>query len=48
MKKREFFQYKCGTSVALEKLDLVFDELKKFENDIDDFGSNADKFGNPE
>jgi hypothetical protein len=32
MKKREFFYYKCGTSVALQKLDGVFDELKSFEN----------------
>ena len=48
MKKREFFQYKCGTKIALEKLDGVFDELKTFEDQIADFGSNAAKFGNPE
>lgn len=34
MKKREFFQYKCGTAIALEKLDGVFDELKVFEDSI--------------
>jgi hypothetical protein len=32
MKKREFFQYKCGVSQALEKLDGVFVELKQFED----------------
>jgi len=32
MKKREFFYYKCGTTVALEKLNGVFDELKSFED----------------
>jgi dynein heavy chain len=47
MKKREFFQYKCGTAVALEKLDLVFDELKVFEDSIVDYGGNAAKFGDP-
>ena len=31
MKKREFFQYKCGTKLAKEKLDGVFDELTIFE-----------------
>ena len=34
MKKREFFQYKCGTQTALQKLDGVFIELRTFENDI--------------
>jgi len=47
MKKREFFQYKCGTEVALQKLDGVFDELKTFEDQIADFGDNAAKFGDP-
>jgi dynein heavy chain len=45
MKKREFFQYKCGTEIALQKLDGVFDELKTFEDQIQDYGSNAAKFG---
>lgn len=48
MKKREFFKYKCGSKIALEKLDGVFEELKKFEFDIDDFGFNAKGFGKPE
>jgi hypothetical protein len=48
MKKREFFYYKCGTSVALQKLDGVFDELKSFENQIVDLGDNATKFGHPD
>lgn len=47
MKKREFFQYKCGVQQALEKLDGVFIELKQFEDQIQDFGENAEKFGNP-
>lgn len=48
MKKREFFQYKCGTKLAKEKLDGVFDELTIFEEQIKDFGFNADKFGQPD
>jgi len=48
MKKREFFQYKCGTVVALEKLNGVFDELAVFEEKIKDYGENAKKFGKPE
>jgi len=48
MRKREFFQYKCGTKTALEKLDGVFDELKVFEGKIQDYGENASKFGNPD
>lgn len=48
MRKREFFQYKCGATVALEKLGGVFGELKVFEDKIDDYGFNAAKFGNPE
>ena len=48
MKKREFFQYKCGTKIAKEKLNGVFDELTMFENDIKDFGFNAEKFGQPD
>jgi dynein heavy chain len=47
MKKREFFQYKCGTEMALTKLDGVFGELKVFENNIQDYGGNCAKFGNP-
>lgn len=48
MKKREFFQYKCGVQQALEKLDGVFGELKQYEDKITDFGENAAKFGNPQ
>ena len=48
MRKREFFQYKCGVKVALEKLGGVFDELKVFEQKIEDYGENAKKFGNPD
>jgi dynein heavy chain len=48
MKKREFFQYKCGVETALSKLDGVFDELGDFENKIEDYGDNAAKFGTPD
>jgi len=48
MRKREFFQYKCGALIALEKLDGVFSELKVFEDKIVDYGQNAIKFGNPD
>jgi len=48
MRKREFFQYKCGSSSALDKLDGVFGELKVFEDKIEDYGFNAKQFGNPD
>lgn len=48
MKKREFFQYNCGTDKAKEKLDGVFDELHEFEEKIADYGDNAFKFGKPD
>jgi len=48
MRKREFFQYKCGSASALDKLDGVFGELKVFEDKIDDYGFNSAKFGLPE
>jgi len=48
MRKREFFQYKCGADSALEKLDGVFGELHIFEEKINDYGFNANKFGNPD
>jgi cob(I)alamin adenosyltransferase len=48
MKKREFFQYKCGSKNALVKLDQVFDELKDFEHRIADYGENSKKFGTPD
>ena len=48
MRKREFFQYKCGVTVAIEKLGGVFDELKVFEDKIEDYGGNAKKFGTPD
>jgi len=48
MRKREFFQYKCGSKQALSKLDGVFGELNQFEEKIVDFGENAVKFGHPD
>lgn len=47
MRKREFFQYKCGSTNALDKLDGVFGELNVYEEKIVDFGDNAGKFGHP-
>jgi dynein heavy chain len=48
MRKREFFQYACGTEQAKIKLDGVFGELKEFEDSIKDYGDNSVKFGKPE
>lgn len=48
MKKRDFYKYAFGRGPALEKLDGVFDELGSFISRIDELGSNAAKFGNPE
>jgi len=48
MKKREFFQYSCGATVAIAKLDGVYGELKIFEDGRDNYGDFAEKFNNPE
>ena len=48
MKKREFFQYSCGATKAIQKLDGVYSELKIFEDGRDTYGDNAAKFGNPD
>jgi dynein heavy chain len=48
MRKREFFQFSCGTELAKTKLDGVFGELRDFENAIEDLGDNSVKFGKPE
>lgn len=48
MRKREFFQYTCGTEQAKMKLDGVFGELHEFEMRIEDYGENSTKFGKPE
>jgi dynein heavy chain len=48
MKKRDFYKYNCGREGALEKLNRVFDEIKQYEERIEDLGFNAEKFGNPE
>jgi hypothetical protein len=48
MKKREFFKYDCGRENALLKLDGVFHEITVYEEQIEDLGYNAMKFGNPE
>lgn len=48
MKKREFFQYSCGSSIAIEKLEGVFGELTDFQGAIQDLGQNAGKFGLPD
>jgi hypothetical protein len=48
MKKREFFQYACGSEQAVIKLGGVFQELTDFETAIEDLGENAKKFGNPD
>jgi len=35
MKKREFYQYKCGREPALEKIEEVNSEINKFNADIE-------------
>lgn len=48
MKKRDFYKYNCGREGALEKLDSVFEEIRQYEDSIDDLGFKAGKFGNPD
>lgn len=48
MKKREFFKYDCGREQALTKLDGVFEEIRVYEDQLEDLGYNAIKFGTPE
>jgi len=48
MKKRDFYKYECGRTIALEKLDGVFDEIKVFVERIDELGYNSGKFGHPD
>jgi dynein heavy chain len=48
MKKRDFYQYKTGVTESKNRLGLVGDELKVFDDKITDYGYNASKFGNPD
>jgi len=48
MKRREFFFYKTGVEGAKEKLAQVSEEIKGFEEKIEDYGYNALKFGSPD
>lgn len=45
LKKREFYQYKTGREVAMQKLEGVYTEIREFEKQIEDKGYNAQKFG---
>lgn len=47
LKKREFYQYKTGREVAMQKLDGVNAEIRELEKKIEDYGYNALKFGQP-
>jgi dynein heavy chain len=46
LKKRDFYQYKCGVEIAKEKLDLVYGEMDDFNQRITDYGFQSQKFGN--
>lgn len=48
LKKREFYFYKTGPEEAQKKLSGVGSEILVFEENIDDYGYNAQKFGAPE
>lgn len=48
LKKRDFYQYKTGVIESKNRLGLVGDELKVFEDRIVDLGYNCQKFGNPD
>jgi dynein heavy chain len=48
LKKREFYYYKTGPEQAQSKLSGVHEEIVHFEEQIEEYGYNADKFGAPE
>jgi len=46
LKKRDFYFYKTGSDEALKKLGTIDNEIKVFEERIEDYGYNMNKFGN--
>ena len=48
LKKRDFYFYKTGVDEAKKKLNSINSEIKAFEDKIEDYGSNAAKFENPD
>lgn len=41
IKKRDFYFYKTGVEEAKKKLDTIYEEIKVFEDKIEDYGYNA-------
>lgn len=48
MKKREFYFFKTGVVEAKNKLDSIYDEIRIFDEKIEDLGYNTTKFENPD
>jgi hypothetical protein len=48
LKKRDFYFFKTGVSEAFKKLNMIQDEIKVFDERIEDLGYNATKFGSPD
>ena len=48
LKKRDFYQFKTGVEISKQKLESVGEELKHFDDKIEDLGYNAESFGNPD
>ena len=48
LKKRDFFYYKTGVEESRNKLELIKEELKVYDEKIEDLGYNANKFGSPD
>ena len=48
LKKREFYFFKTGVTEAFKKLSSIYDEIKIFDEKIEDLGYNSVKFGSPE
>ena len=48
LKKRDFYFFKTGVKEAKKKLTTILDEVKVFEERIEDLGYNATKFGSPD
>ena len=41
IKKRDFYLYKTGVEDGKKKLELIYEEIKVFEDKMEDYGYNA-------
>ena len=48
LKKRDFYFYKTGVQESRNKIEGIKEELKVYDEKIEDLGYNATKFGSPD